>query len=94
MALAEAQIPEWTLGERFRKARRHKGLKQQEVADRLGVKVERYSNWEADINRPRDIVAVCTQLEEITDFPADWLAGLRTGNFPPLDDALDGALVA
>lgn len=85
MALAHSDIPEWTLGERFRKARRHSKLSQQAVADQLKIKVERYSNWEADINQPRakDLVSICEQLEEITSFPADWLAGFRTGSFEP-----------
>jgi transcriptional regulator with XRE-family HTH domain len=87
MALAYDDIPEWTLGDRFRKARRHAGLTQQQISDQLRVdgktvKVERYSNWEADINKPRGgaLTDVCLQLEAITGFPADWLAGFRTGS--------------
>lgn len=87
MALAEAttltEVPEWTFGERLRKARRHVGLNQQAMADALGVKVQRYSNWEADANLPRQLFEVCTQVERISGFPADWLAGFRTGSFSP-----------
>jgi transcriptional regulator with XRE-family HTH domain len=43
-------------GDHLRKARRAAKLSQQEVADALGVKLSRYTGWEAGLNEPRDIV--------------------------------------
>lgn len=99
MALAEVltEIPDWTFGERIRKARRHAGLSQQEMADALGIKVQRYSNWETDANLPRDLIGTAKQIEEITGFRADWIAGLRSRCFalvPPIPGQLELDLTA
>lgn len=73
------EIPEWTFGERVRKARRTLGLSQSEMARMLEVPEKRYSNWESDYNLPRDAPRVSLRIQEVTGFPADWLLGLRTG---------------
>lgn len=75
------EVPEWTLGDRLRKARRRAGLKQEEMAVALGVTANCYGNWEADNNGPRDLVGVARRVEELTGTPADWTLGLRTGSF-------------
>lgn len=101
MAVTEEALWElgWTFGDRLRKARRVTGKSQQEIADLLNVKVGRYSAWEVDAARPRDVVAVARQIEAGTGIPADWLLGIRTGSrwggdLPPLhllraEDAFD-----
>lgn len=86
MALAEPQndfeVPEWTLGERLRKARRHAKLTQEQMAEAIGVGAKRYANWEADGAAPvnKDLFDVCKRVELATGFPAEWLAGFRTGS--------------
>lgn len=47
-------IPEWTIGDRIRKARRAADMSQAELADAIGVKVANLGNWEADTSKPRD----------------------------------------
>lgn len=73
---------EFTFGERLRKARRRAGISQQTVADALGVKVNRYSNWEVDTASPRghDLVRVASVVEKLTGAPLDWILGIRTGS--------------
>jgi len=74
-------IPEWHFGDRLRKARRSAGLSQAEMATHLGVATARLSNWEAGINQPRDLISMAMAASEATGVPAEWIAGLRTGNF-------------
>lgn len=70
-------IPQWTFGERLRKARRdHKRWSQRAFAEALGVTEAAYAQWESDNNRPRDIVAVAQRVQDITGVSANWLLGL------------------
>ena len=73
------RIPEWTFGDRLRKARREAGLSQQEVAERIGVPLGRYSGWETGEFSPRsaDLVDVAKKVSAITDVPTEWLLGLE-----------------
>jgi transcriptional regulator with XRE-family HTH domain len=43
-----------TLGQSLRERRRALGLRQHEVADRIGVVQQTYGRWENDAARPRD----------------------------------------
>ena len=64
--MANVAIPEWTLADHLRKARQTTGLNQREFAERLGVKYTAYAQWEADNNRPRDVVMVAKRVEMLT----------------------------
>lgn len=70
-------IPQWTVADRIRKARRTAGLSQQDLAEALGVQVSRLSNWEAGANRPRDLEAVARGVSEATGVPAMWILGFE-----------------
>lgn len=69
-------VPEWTLGDRLRKARRLTGMTQRDFAAAIGEDARAYSQWEADNNRPRHLVEVCQSVEELTGVSAAWLLGL------------------
>ena len=69
-------VPEWTLGDRLRKARRLTGMTQTAFAAAIGQDSKAYSQWEADNNRPRHLVEVCQRVEEVTGVSAAWLLGL------------------
>lgn len=49
-------VPAWTVGDRLRKAREHAGLKQQELADAIGIARGSVTNYESDKHPPRKIV--------------------------------------
>lgn len=72
-ALPMLDIPQWTLGDRLRKARVHNGLDQSEMARKLGVAQTAVAKWEADQRRPRDLLAVVDHWAEITGVPREWL---------------------
>lgn len=54
----EGRIPQWTLGDRLRKAREDAGLQQQELADRIGISRRSVSAYESDDSIPRRPVLV------------------------------------
>lgn len=83
-------VPQWTLGDRLRKARRHVGATQAAFAEQLGESAKTYSNWEADRHPPASVVVVAQRVEQVTGVPAAWLLGLggdpspdRPGPFSP-----------
>ncbi len=81
MALTEtALIPEWTMGERFAKARKHAGLNQEQMATQLNVSASTLAAWESDRNRPRDLAGIAQQWAEVTGVDPAWLLGFRTGS--------------
>src|SRR2546430_467887 len=47
------QVPEFTLGDRLRKSREAAGLKQEEMAEIMGVSPATISNWENGLRRPK-----------------------------------------
>lgn len=69
-------IPEWTLGDRLRKARRLAQLGQAEFAERLGQNQKTYAAWELDTSHPRNLVAVAKRIEALSGVPAAWLLGI------------------
>jgi len=70
--------PEWTLGDRLRKARKQTGMTQRAFAELIGEEPSRYAQWEADNNRPRHLVDVAQNIEGHTGVSAAWLLGLVT----------------
>jgi len=69
--------PQWTLGDRLRKVRRHVvKTEQREFASLLGVSKETYTAWETDRNMPKDVVAIARRIELLTGVPAAWMLGV------------------
>lgn len=52
------QVPEWSLGDRLRKARVYAGIDRDEMAASLGVTPGAVSHWEGDRSRPRDLIDI------------------------------------
>lgn len=73
---------EWTLGDRLRKARRTTGMTQRQFAEAIQVSAPRYSQWEADLNGPRDLVNVAKRIQLATGVPASWLLGVDDTGTP------------
>jgi transcriptional regulator with XRE-family HTH domain len=73
-------IPEWTLGDRLRKARRQVHLSQAEFADRLGENQKTYAAWELDTSFPRNVLTVAKRVEAMTGIPAGWVLGVLDYN--------------
>lgn len=69
-------IPEWTIGDRFRKARSLVGLGQREFAALIGVGAPAYAQWEADNSQPRNLITVAQAIERVAQVPAWWLLGV------------------
>ena len=60
-------------GERLREVRKSKKITQQEVADRLGIKRNTYSDWENGKTEPTFEILV--KLADLFDISLDWLFG-------------------
>jgi transcriptional regulator with XRE-family HTH domain len=75
VARGQAEVPEWTFADRLRKARSRTGLSQKKFAAVLQVNDSAYSQWEADNNKPRDIVAVANRIAMLTGISSAWLLG-------------------
>lgn len=83
VAPLNARVPEWTFGERLRKARRELQLNQEAMAERLGVKRVTYAAWEVGQNKP-DITELAPRLEEVTGISRLWFVGWAdTGSGTP-----------
>jgi DNA-binding XRE family transcriptional regulator len=65
-------IPQWTAGDRFRKAREDAGLTQQELADELSVDRNTVSAYESD-QRKRPMRSVVKAWAMRCGVPAEWL---------------------
>jgi transcriptional regulator with XRE-family HTH domain len=71
--------PEWTLGDRMRKARDHAGLSQDEMGQKLTpisgqpVKHTTIATWERDVHQPRNLMAVLELWAEVTNVDLHWL---------------------
>lgn len=68
-------VPEWTLGERLRKAREEAGLDRDEMAARMQVSERTLRNWERDANLPRYSLLIAKEWAEITQVDLAWLRG-------------------
>lgn len=71
-------IPQWSTGDRLRKARRDSGIGSQEMAARLGVARNTVTNYEADrtVIGADHLVTWCAA----TGCSADWILGLSSGS--------------
>jgi transcriptional regulator with XRE-family HTH domain len=69
-------VPQWTFGDRVRKARGIAGLDQREFSTLINVKPGTLAQWESDRARPRDIVAVAKRIELAVRVHASWVLGL------------------
>lgn len=65
--------PEFTLGDRLRKAREWAGLTQQELADEMGVSRKTIVNYEHGATRASKLVLRAWSLT--TKVPIEWLRG-------------------
>ncbi len=79
----EVHIPEWTLGDRLRKAREDAGLSQSQLATRLAVSRNTIGNAETGSHRPLPITIKAWADE--TGVPHAWLLTGEApgGNQPP-----------
>lgn len=60
-------------GDNIKRLRKNKGLKQQEIAELLGVKQNTYSDWENGKTEPSFENLV--KLADLLDVSLDWLFG-------------------
>lgn len=75
--MAEMQLagvrPEWTLGDRLRKAREHAALNQTQMADELEIARNSVGRYESGAYEPPRTVVIAWALRTGVDL--DWLAG-------------------
>ncbi|MGH3283231.1 MAG: helix-turn-helix domain-containing protein [Streptosporangiaceae bacterium] len=79
-----AVVPEWSVGDRLRKARLHAGLEQTELAAQIGISRASVVNYEHGHTRPPRPVLLSWALCTGTDL--GWLAGggeILPGTFTP-----------
>lgn len=84
-------IPQWTLGDRLRKAREHAGLKSQaDLATELGISRGSVANYEQGKSRPIRPILIAWALR--TGVPLSWLTEGNGGSGPtsPAPDSPDG----
>src|SRR5688572_27762798 len=79
--MSQPQVPQWTLGDRIRKARKHAGMSQAELAHAIGVRHSTIATWETDVNRPSHLVATVDKIAEATGVDMEWLL---LGKIPPV----------
>lgn len=78
-ASAAPAIPQWTLGDRLRKAREHAGMDQLELANRIGISRNTVSNYElGNGTRPPKVVVLRAWANEC-GVPYEWVVD----NFRP-----------
>ena len=68
-----ASVPQWTLGDRLRKAREHAGLKQAELAGEIGIGRSSIVNYEMDRAEPSRPVLLAWAMR--TGVSYEWLTG-------------------
>lgn len=72
------RVPQWSLGDRLRKAREVAGMSQQDWADEVGISRGSVANYEAGKQKPRRPVLLAWAMR--SGVQLDWLAG---GENPP-----------
>ncbi|HXR41759.1 MAG TPA: helix-turn-helix transcriptional regulator [Acidothermaceae bacterium] len=82
-------IPEWTMGDRLRKAREHAGLQQQELADEVGISRNSISSYELDHTKPQRPTLLLWALR--CGVPLEWIVTGRVTVSDP-DGPLTGRL--
>ncbi len=73
MSERDEGIPEWTLGDRLRKARKHARLEQTELAQIIGIARSSIVSYESDRTVPSRPVVLSWSLA--TGVPAEWVLG-------------------
>lgn len=71
--------PNWSFGDRLRKARTTVQMTQGEFAEAIGIKEGTLAAWETDRAAPRsrDIVDVAKRIEALTNISTAWLLGIE-----------------
>jgi transcriptional regulator with XRE-family HTH domain len=75
--LEGATVPQWTVGDRLRKARLHAGLEQTELAREIGISRATISSYEADKTTPSRPALLSWALR--CGVPLGWLTGSGGG---------------
>lgn len=73
MQTNETVVPEWTLGDRLKKAREHAGLSQAELAGKTGISMSSVSRYEIGKTRPSRPALLAWHL--CTGVSLEWLMG-------------------
>ena len=81
-------IPQWTIGDRLRKAREMTGLTQVQFAERVGLSRATVNNSELNKSQPRKSVVLLWAME--TGVDRDWLMTGSANNETPDPDGPGG----
>ena len=73
MSETDGAVPQWTLGDRLRKAREHAGLKQAELAQMIGIARSSVVSYESDRTVPSRPVVLSWSMA--TGVPTEWVLG-------------------
>mgnify|MGYP003388870404 CR=1 FL=1 len=73
VSMTDTQVPTWTLGDRLRKARESAGLKQEELAEALGLTRHPIADYENDVRAPKRAIIMAVAMR--CGVPVDWLEG-------------------
>ena len=84
-------IPQWTIGDRLRKARETTGLTQVQFAERVGLSRATVNNSELNKSQPRKSVVLLWAME--TGVDRDWLMTGSANNETPDPDGPRGELL-
>lgn len=66
-------VPEWSFGDRLRKARLVANLQQEDIAVAFRVSKVSVSKWELGKTQPQDVFATAEQYEKLTGVDKTWL---------------------
>ena len=84
-------VPQWTIGDRLRKAREMTGLTQVQFAERVGLSRATVNNSELNKSQPRKSVVLLWAME--TGVDRDWLMTGSANNETPDPDGPGGELL-
>lgn len=79
-------IPEWTTGDRMRKARRHAQIRTDEMAEQLGCSRTTITNYESGRSEPTGATLIAWAT--LTGVELDWLRGCETIRYHIDDEPL------
>lgn len=68
---------QFSLGERLAKARKHAGITQDEMAEKLGVSHSTIAKWELDKSQPRNMLTLVEKWAELTGVSPAWIIGFN-----------------
>jgi transcriptional regulator with XRE-family HTH domain len=78
-----AIVPEWTVGERMKKARTTAGLTVEFMAEQFGVKVPTIRSWEQSVRAPRQLLDRLREWARVTGVSYVWLLGAEYAVITP-----------